>query len=329
MDGGRNPGYGFIVKSPIRSATLAVVLASSAMAQTGDFESALELARQAAIAHRYEQVIQILTPFNALEDPESRYITAAEIGRAYFHLGRYREAHQAFLQAVRLRPERVETAIYLEATSYILGDREQAYSILREILKSGARDLYLAVTLPGERRFLSDPKVHEITEEYAVPLDVDFLGGSMLGIALGENRETAIKKLEARSSDPSSTALTASAGPALIWAFVFDAEQRLEEIVIQADHLYRYTPYRLRFDRELDWRLTPAAAISAWGPPKHTETSSEDEMIATWQFDGHRADLLFARPRQPRPPGVAEGVAVLRSLQLSRRTVDAAGRMIE
>ena len=37
------------------------------------------------------------------------------------------------------------------------------------------------------------------------------------------------------------------------------------EIVLQADNLYRYTPYRLQFGKGKDWRLTPAAAIAAWG----------------------------------------------------------------
>jgi tetratricopeptide (TPR) repeat protein len=329
MDGGPIPGYGLSVKHLICAALIVLVGSADGFAQTDGFESALEQAREAAINHRYQEVIEILTPFNALEDPESRYITAAEIGRAYFHLGHYREAHQAFRQAVRLRPERVETAIYLEATSYLVGDKEQAYTVLREILKSGARDLYLAVTLPGERRFLADPKVHEITNEYAVPFEVDLEGGRVLGIGLGDSRDIAVETLDARSSDPSSTALTASAGPALIWAFVFDADQKLEEIVVQADHLYRYTPYRLRFDQELDWRLTPAAAIAAWGPPSRTDTSGDDGMLASWQFDSHRVDVFFGRPRQPTPPGVPEGAAVIRSLQLTRKSAETADRMIE
>ena len=268
-------------------------------------------------------------PFNSLEDSEARYITAAEIGRAYFHLGRYHEAHQAFRQAVRLRPERAETAIYLQATSYLVGDTGQAYSILREILKSGARDLYLAVTLPGEKRFLADPKVIQIIEEYAVPLSVDIKRGLVHGVGLGTSREVAVDKLHARSSDPTSNALTASAGPALIWAYVFDADHRLEEIVIQADHLFRYTPYRLSFDQDLGWSLTPAAAIAAWGPPNRTEPTGDHEMLVSWRFDSHLVDLRFGRPREPRPPGIAEGVAVLRSIHLTRQSGATADRMIE
>lgn len=329
MDDGRFSGYGLGVKNPMCTAIAWAVCLPLWCAEINELESALERAREAGLQHRYQKVIEILTPFNAIEDTETRYITAAEIGRAYFHLGRYDEAHQAFRQAVQLRPQRVETAIYLEATSYLVGDTEQAYSILREILKSGARDLYLAVTLPGEKQFLADPKVHEITDQFAVPLEIDIEGGRVHGVGLGDSREAAVTKLEARSSDPNSNTLTASAGPALIWAFVFDDQHGLEKIIVQADHLFRYTPYRLRFEHGLDWRLTPAAALVAWGPPVRTEPSGDDGMLVSWQFGTHRADLHFGRPRDPRPPGIAAGVAVVRSVHLSRQSGVSADRMIE
>jgi tetratricopeptide (TPR) repeat protein len=329
MDEGRFPGYGSGVKHLVCITIIWAFGLPIYGVERREFETALERAREAGLQHRYQEVITLLTPFNAVEDTETRYITAAEIGRAFFHLGRYHEAHQAFRQAVKLRPQRAETAIYLEATSYLVGDTEQAYQILREILKSGARDLYLAVTLPGEKQFLADPKVHEITAQFAKPLEVDVEGGRVHGIALGDGRQAAVEKLEARSSDPTSSALTASAGPALIWAFVFDADQQLEEIVVQADHLFRYTPYRLRFDHGLDWRLTPAAALAAWGPPIRTEPSGDDGMLVSWQFESHRAVFDFGQPREPRPPGIAEGVAVVRSVQLTRQSDVSTDRMIE
>ena len=147
MDGTRVSGYGLSVIRSLRFFTTLLGALLGVGAGGDDFASALERAREAGISHRYAEVIEILTPFNAVEDSETRYITAAEIGRAFYHLGRYREAHRAFREAVRLHPERAETAIYLEATSYLVGDTVQAYTILREILRSGARDLYLAVTL--------------------------------------------------------------------------------------------------------------------------------------------------------------------------------------
>ena len=295
----------------------------------GDFETALEHARAAGLNHRYDHVIELLTPFNADGNPETRYITAAEIGRAYFHLGRYGEAHSAFREAVRLHPERAETAIYLEATSYLMGNSEQAYAILREILKSGAFDLYLAVTLPGERRFLADPEVHQIIEEYAIDLAIDVEGASILGVGLGDSRNDAVEKLVAQSSDPDAPALTASAGPALIWAFVFDTEQQLKEILLQAENLYRYAPYRIRFDDKNGWSLTPAAAIASWGPPNQTVSTQEDGIALSWDHSGHRLTLNFGRPRSPRPLDLPEGVAMLRTIQLTKHTSDPADRMTE
>ena len=165
---------------------LGLFLAQPAAAQ--HLETALEEARIAAKNHQYDKVVEILTPYNSVPDEESRYITAAEIGRAYFHLGRYQESHRAFREAVRLRSDRIETAIYLQATAYLMGEREQAVAILREVLKSGAEDLYLAVTLPGERRFLADPEVRALLAEFAVPVPVDLDPPGFLGATLGDGR---------------------------------------------------------------------------------------------------------------------------------------------
>jgi tetratricopeptide (TPR) repeat protein len=303
-------------RTGIAALLLAILPLGPAIAD--DFETVLERAREAGVHHRYGDVIELLTPYNAADDPEIRYITAAEIGRAYFHLGRYREAHRAFREAVRLRPDRAESAIYLEATSYLVGDTKQAYAILREILDSGARDLYLAVTLPGERRFLADPRVHEIIDEFAMDLEIDVEGARFLGVSLGDSRASAVEALEARSADPDAPALTASAGPALIWAFVFDPEQRLEEILLHADNLLRYTPYRLRLVDGLDWRATPAAAIAALGPPSETASSAHDGISLGWDRAGHRLILDFGAPRAPIPFGLSEGAAALRTIQLKR-----------
>jgi len=317
------------VKTHLATAAILSVLLPCRFVPASDFEAALERAREAGREHRYDEVIEILAPFNAVGEPEVRYITAAEIGRAYFHLGRYGEAHRAFREAVRLHPERAETAIYLEATSYLMEDPEQAYAILREILRSGARDLYLAVTLPGERQFLADPNVHEIIEEFAVTLAVDVERARVLGVGLGDSRDAAVEALDARSSDPKAASLTATAGPALIWAFTFDAEQRLREIVLHADNIFRFTPYRLHFGQDLDWRLTPAAAMAVWGAPSSMTSSQEEGMVASWEFSDHRLTLGFGRPRPPRPPGVPEGAAMLRIVQLSRQNEVSTDRMTE
>ena len=329
MDAIEDSRYGLFVNIPIAVLTLLLVILPSGRLAANDFEVALEAAREAGLSHRYDEVIELLTPFNANDDPEIRYITAAEIGRACFHLGRYAEAHRAFREAVRLHPERAETAMYLEATSYLIGEPDQAYYILRELLKSGARDLYLAVTLPGERRFLADPRVHEIIEEYSVELAIDVERARILGVSLGDDRSDAIARLEARSSNPEAPTLTASAGPAVIWAFVFDADQQLDEILLQTENLFRYTPYRLRFGDNLDWRLTPAAAIAAWGPPQHTSTAEDGGITVVWERQGHRISLDFGRPRPPRPAEISEGAAMLRTVRLTRQSPDPAGRMTE
>jgi len=329
IDGVEDSSYGSVVNIRILLFTLLLAALPGGLVSADEFEIALERAREAGLDHRYNEVIELLTSFNADSNPEIRYITAAEIGRAYFHLGRYGEAHRAFREAVRLHPERAETAIYLEATSYLMGNSEQAYAILREILKSGAYDLYLAVTLPGERRFLADPEVHQIIQEFSVDLAINVEQARILGVGLGDSRSDAVDKLAARSSDPEAPALTASAGPALIWAFVFDAQQQLDEILLQAENLFRYTPYRLRFDNKTDWSLTPAAAIASWGPPSDTAASQEDGIVISWDYPGHRLTLDFGRPRPPRPLGLPEGAAMLRTVQLTKQTSDPADRMTE
>lgn len=283
-----------------------------------DIGDALARSREATKSHRYAEVINLMTPFNSAEDPEDRYIAAAEIGRAYFHLGQYLPAHRAFETAVRLHPERVETALYLEATSYLLGDKEQALGIFEEVLRSGGRDLYLAVTLPGERQFLSDPEVLDLLEEYAQPLEIDLEHGALLGVELGENRAQVAQTLSSRASDPSKQALTASAGPALIWAFTFDSEQRLSEVLVMAEALFRYTPYRLQLSNGLDWRATPASAAARLGPPASTETGEQGSLTMTWNLPGFVLYLNFGQPLPPRPPWSPEGAAILQSLYMQR-----------
>ena len=54
------------------------------------------------------------------------------------------------------------------------------------------------------------------------------------------------------TADPTARTLTAEAGPAVIWAFMFDDVQHLSDIVLYAGNLMEYTPYRLRFAAGLD-----------------------------------------------------------------------------
>jgi tetratricopeptide (TPR) repeat protein len=329
MDLGRGTGYR---ESMIRRtlATIWLVSLVCMRAAAGDaFEDALTRAQKAADDHRYQLVIEILTPFNSDEDPERRYITAAEIGRAYFHLGQYQLADRAFRQAVRLHPERVETAVYLEATSYLLGNRGQSLLILNELLESGARDLYLAVTLPGERKFLADPEVQSVIARHAVPLEINPELGTINGVALGTPKSDVIVSFSASSSDPGAPTLSASAGPAVIWAFTFDHNERLNGVLLNAENLYRYTPYRLHFGDQLDWRATPAAAAAVLGPPENLESTDAGDLVARWDRPTHGLTLYFATPRAPRPEGVPPGAAMLRAVQLDRRSPRPTDRMAE
>ncbi len=311
----------------IVQSAFSILLLLSTSAAGDDFESALESAREAARTHRYTDVIELLTPFNVASDPEIQYITAAEIGRAYFHLGEYQLAHRAFRQAVRLHPELVETAVYLEATSYLIGDKEQSFAILNGLLQAGARDLYLAMTLPGERRFLGEPEVQSILDRHAVPLELELESGAILGVALGDDRVTTVDTLAAGSADPNAPVLTASAGPAMIWAFVFDTDLRLVEIIIQAENLVRYTPYRLQLGPRIDWRSTPASVIASWGQPARTSVGDDGGILMTWTYGDYDLSLDFAKPREPRPPGISNGAAMLRSVHLESRAAHAADSM--
>jgi tetratricopeptide (TPR) repeat protein len=293
-----------------------MIVLVAATGRCEDFDVALARARDNAEQHRFNETIEILLPFAGSDDPEIRYITAAELGRAYFHLGRYEPANRAFREAVAIHPEQPETAIYLEASSYLIGDTKQAYLIFEELLRSGARDLYLAVTLPGSRRFLAEPEVQALLARYAIPLEVDVAGASAMGVALGDAHDAVIKRLAASAGDPSARTLTAEAGPAVIWAFVFDDQQRLSEIVLYAGNLLDFTPYRLRFSSGIDWTATPAAAIAVWGPPSSILSGDNRGVGMTWNFGDHHVTVNFGPGGAARPPDLPEGAAMIRTVRL-------------
>jgi tetratricopeptide (TPR) repeat protein len=297
------------------TALILTLLAVSGAATAQDLEPALERARQLGQEHRYQEIIELLTHFEDLEDPEAQYIVAAEIGRAHFHLGDYGAANTALRKAVSLRPQRVETALYLEATSYLIGDRDQAYAIFREIVASGATDLYLAVTLPGERAFLSDPVVWSILDELAKPVVIDLDRGSVLGVELGQSQAEVERRFGAEPA-PGGDTLTARAGPYLTWAFGFSAEGRLTQVMLHNEHLLRYTPYRLKVGSAIDSRSTPEIATAALGAPASTTTSGTDLVVMVWLRDTWRLTLEFAPPRAPAPPGVRSDRPMLRVVRM-------------
>ncbi len=299
------------------TAVTLLLLAVNGAAAAQDFEAALEQARQLGQQHRYEEVIGLLTHFDDLEDPEAQYVVAAEIGRARFHLGDYGAANIALRKAVALRPQRVETALYLQATSYLIGDRDQAYAIFREIVASGATDLYLAVTLPGEKAFLADPAVWSILDELATPVVVDLDRGALLGIGLGRSQAEVETRFGADHAATGDT-LTARAGPYLTWAFGFDQDGILTRVMMHNEHLLRYTPYRLQLGPAIDARSNPETATAALGAPVSTTASGDDLVVMVWRRGDVQLTLEFAPPRTPAPPGVPADQPMLRVVRIER-----------
>ncbi|HSO23901.1 MAG TPA: hypothetical protein VLT81_13395 [Chondromyces sp.] len=308
---------------------LAALLAGSSAVGDGaeSFVAALQRAREAALAHRYTEVIDTLTPFSSAADPEVRYTATAEIGRAWYHLGAYPVANRAFREAVAIHPDRAETAIYLLATSHLTGDTEQALMVLGALLASGARDLYLAVTLTGTRRFFQDPEIVDLLERHAVPLEVRIETGSVMAATLRDSRERVLEALGVGGDAGGGRSLTAEAGPALIWAFLFDRDEHLSEIVLHAQNLLLYTPYRLQFGGGIDWRASPAAAIAAWGPPFSSRPSEDGGVEMSWEFGDHLMTVEFARPGAYEPADRPPGAAMIRLVRFRAHARSAPDRI--
>jgi len=110
------------------------------------------------------------------------------------------------------------------------------------VLHSGATDLYLAVTLPGERAFLADPEVWSLLESHAVPLELDLEEGRFRSVRLGDDRRAVERALGASPGSAISGTLIARAGPHMIWALTFAPDGALDEILVDTDRLLRYTP---------------------------------------------------------------------------------------
>jgi|GEM_PF-1870200 len=292
---------------------LALVTAGAVRAQ-GETDLSRALGRVQALVegHRYQEVLDLLAPHAGTDlDPESAYAVAAEMGRAHYHLGRYAEARGWLERAAAIHPERVETALYLEGASYLSGRRETALGILRELLRSGATDLYLAVTLPGERGFLRDPEVREILEEHSRPLEVRLSEGRFGPVRLGDARRLAERALGATPGAAASGTLVARAGPHPIWALTFTDSGALAQVTADADRLLRYTPFRLQLDHGLDWRATPSAAVALLGQPARTATEEELELM-TWYAHGSALTLGFGPPLPPVVPPMTAGATALR-----------------
>ncbi len=279
----------------------------------------LARAREAAAAHRYQEALDILEPAAEDEtlDPGTRFEVLAEVGRARFHLGRYKGAYNAFAAAMKLQPGSVEAALYFEASAWLTGRHREALGVFEALLTSGARDLYLAVTLPGEKQFLSDPEVWEVLQRHERPLAVDLKAGVALGAKLGQKKDVVLAVLPGSPPD-SGRELAVRVGPHVLWALRFGSDDRLEEVLVDAENLLRYTPYRLHFASGLDWRMTSETARKILGDPVRESTLDDGSRVLTWTHEGVQSSLEFGPPRDPRPVVMPEGTWMLRFFRMVR-----------
>lgn len=305
----------------IRLRVLGVLILAGAAVGAGHQAPPLEKARKLARSHRYAEVLQLLEPFAGRKDLPSgqRFEVLAEVGRARFNLGRYPGAYRAFSQALKIQPQSAEVGVYLEASAWLTGRRGEARAIFDALLKSGARDLYLAVTLPGEQSFLANPEVWAILSRYQRDLVVDLRHGVALGAKLGSSRDAVMAVLPG-SPPAEGRELVLRAGPRVLWALRFNEEGEFEEVLLDAENLLRYTPYRLRFACGLDWRMTPGAVAKVLGPPEKDRPGDDGGRVLTWRFGTVDASLEFGPPRKPRPPVFPPNSDVLRILRLVRVT---------
>ena len=277
-------------------------------------EERLEQARSLAATYRYSEASALLEPLiqDDLSD-ETSWEIAAEAGRAAFHQGRYQKAHKLFRRVVQARPIVVEPALYLEATSYVLGDHRQAFEIFEAVLQSQAQDLYLAVTLPGEKRFLAEPEVQRLLQLYAQKLVIRPESATLQGLRLGQDRAQIAHRygVEASSGGPS---LVARAGPMTTWILSFDTQDQLVEVVLNVDHLRRYTPFSLDISDGITWNSTPLDCMGSLGPPHGTSTTDDGTLILTWDYPEAALDLVFSRPN-----AADQAAAVLEIIRMYRR----------
>jgi len=315
------PWYRFpmLFRKSIACAAGMLLVASAVLAQ-GDVDTTLRRASALARDHRYDTVVELLEPLGAVAklNTAQRFELHGELGRALFHLGRYPEAYRNLQAALKIQPRRMEIGVYLEAAAWATGRREEALQIFDAILASGARDLYLPVTLPGERSFLANAEVWEILARHRRPLPVDLEAGSLGGVALGDSRSHVVEVFHLPASLGREPVIRARAGPEVLWFLHFDPADRLDDIVVDVQHVLRYTPYDLRSASGLDWKSTPAQAMVELGPPAATTSGPDGTLILDWHFPKAMASLEFGKPPQPLPPSLKGQAATLLRMRLHR-----------
>jgi len=303
-----------------------LALAGGAAAQES-LKPVLKRASGLAQAKDYQKVIDLLLPLEAsrIPDEPTRFKLRAELGRAFFHMGRYEEAYHYFRAALDLQPYQMEIGVYLEAAAWATGRKEMALQLFAAILAGGARDLYLAVTLPGETSFLADPGVWSILARYRLPLRLDLKHGSFGEVTLGDTRSTVLSAFNIPKTAGAKAVVMARAGPKVLWILHFDSEDRLDRILLHLQHILRYSPYDLRSALGLDWRSAPAQALKELGPAASSSTQAGGERILSWAFPGVETTLEFGSVPEPRPPSVPHPAESLLIVDMRRRAAGPPG----
>jgi hypothetical protein len=258
-------------------------------------QEALTEARALATERRFQEAFETLQPYlqDTLDSEESWEI-AAEMGRAAFHTAQYHQALAILRKVVAMRPVILEPALYLGATSYLLGDRAQSLAVLEAVLQSGTVDLYRAMTLPGEDSFRAEPEVQDLLDRYSKPLLIDLEKGTCLGLVIGQSRGEIVERLGAGAVEEGSIA--ARAGPFLIWVWSFDDDNALTEVVLHTENLWRYTPFRVRIGDTVTWNSTPSDAFASLGPPQRSTPGDGSTLTLGWAAGDVALDLVFRRP---------------------------------
>lgn len=301
----------------VKVLALIIGFLASSWAEYGSAATPAEVLYQAqslAAINRYSEALSLLEPFLAddLTDHTSWEI-AAEAGRAAFHLGQYAKSHEILRRVVEARPVVFEPAVYLEATAYLMGDHVQAFAIFEAILQSKAQDLYLAVTLPGEKRFLAEPEVQTLLKRYAQPLLVRPDHATVQGNRLGQSHQEIVQQLGLSNAVEGRT-LSARAGPFLTWIYTFNDDGLLNEVIYNASHIRRYTPFILDLSGGISWASTPIECIGSLGAPQETSATVDGALIATWKFPEAWLDLVFSRSDSAR-----SGAATLEIVRIYRQ----------
>ena len=294
-----------------------VVLLTTSAAAPADLHAAIAAARKAASAQRYSDVITILEPYTeplpAADD--DRFNVAAEFGRALFHLAQYDLAYDWILRAAALQPHNIEVGIYRQASAFITGRHEEAFALFEQVLRSGAQDLWLPISLSGTTQFLEQERTQQLLQQYARLLPIDLRRGRIAGAALGMARTDVKAALGALTADDGRF-LLARAGPVMLWSLEFDQSDRLVGAVVNVAGMLRFSSLRPSFEQGLDWRATPGALTSTLGPPIRQDDDQNGQLSLEWQRDTISLLITFAPATQPTPPGVGSHSQLIQSVRL-------------